>query len=129
MLQAQEAVVHSPVDPVALRSIRRAGFSAQYLPALFVLWRDLSAFWSARKKLDVLKRRELKSIPGGTHHFFSNSWDKRNFTVSLVGLLGPRSEFIVNWLRLIWVFRNGLSFFRLLGTKEVTVLKKRTDSL
>ena len=36
-----KAVVHSPLDPVALMGIRRVGVSAQYLPALFVLWRDL----------------------------------------------------------------------------------------
>ena len=44
VLWARKVVVHSSVDLVALMSIRRVGFSAQSLPALFVLWRDLSAF-------------------------------------------------------------------------------------
>ena len=35
-----------PVDLVR----GRAGFSALYLPALFVLWLDLSAFWTACRK-------------------------------------------------------------------------------
>ena len=56
MLQAHKAVVHSPVDLLALRGICRAGFSSQHLPALIVLWRDLSAFWAARRKLDVPTR-------------------------------------------------------------------------
>ena len=73
MLQARKAVVHSPVDPVALMGIRRAGFSAQYLPALFVLWRDLSAFWTARRKLDVLTRRDRQRSQEGNHHVFSDS--------------------------------------------------------
>ena len=75
VLEARKVVSHSSVDFVALISIRRVGFSAQSLPALFVLWRDLSAFWSAREKLDVLTRqdrnRSLTSL--------QTAWSKRNF--------------------------------------------------
>ena len=76
VLEARKVVSHSSVDFVALISIRRVGFSAQSLPALFVLWRDLSAFWSAREKLDVLTRqdrnRSLTSL--------QTAWGKRNFS-------------------------------------------------
>ena len=44
-------------------------------------------------------------------------------TVSLVGLLGPESECTIEWLLPIWVFKGGLSFFPVLGTKEAVVLR------
>ena len=44
-------------------------------------------------------------------------------TDSLVGLLGPRSEFTFKWLLVIWVFKSGLSFSPFLGTKEAVVLR------
>ena len=115
-------MVHSPVDPVALRCINRAGFSAQYLPALFVLWRVLSAFWNAREKCCMYSHVEIENtILGGNHHFFSDILGTRGtslkcgvwLTVFSVGLFGPRSEFISKRLLPIWVFKSGLSFFPL----------------
>ena len=50
MLEARKVVVHSPLDLVALMSIRRGGFSAQYLQALFVFWRDFSLHFGLHLK-------------------------------------------------------------------------------
>ena len=101
VVEAHRVVVHSPVDPVAPKSIRLVGFSAQYSPALFVFWRDLSAFWSAGKKLDVLARRDRNQSRGSNQsRLFKQpgTGGLSLLTVSLVGLFGPRSEFTSRWL-------------------------------
>ena len=50
---------NSQVDLLALRGVRRAGSSAQNLPSLFVFFGKIFfAFWTARRKLDVLTLRE-----------------------------------------------------------------------
>ena len=86
-------------------------------------------FWTARRKLNVLTRRDRHRSRKTTITSFQTAWDVRNFS-EMWGLsyrlsgrpVGPR-------LRPIWVFRNGLSFSPLLGTKEVVVLKLRTEIL
>ena len=117
MLQAREAVVHSPVDPVSLRSIHPAGFSAQHLPALCVFWRDLSVFWTARNKLDVLASHdETENDPGRP---FQTAWDKRNFSeMWLAYRLSGRPDGLQ-----VWVINSGQRFSPFLGTKEAVVLK------
>ena len=86
VLHARKNVVHSPVDPVALRSIWRAGFSAPSSPAGFVLWRDLSSFWTARRKLDVLTRRDRQRSQDLTVNAFQTAWVERTIFSKMWGL-------------------------------------------
>ena len=48
--------------------------------ASFVLWRDLYAFWTARRKLDVLTRRDRQRSQEATIRSFQTAWDKRKFS-------------------------------------------------
>ena len=120
---------HSPADPVTLRaSVVRVSPHSTYQHCLS--FGEISLhFWTARRKLDVCTRRDRHRSRKATITSFQTAWDVRNFSemwrlsYCLSGQpVGPR-------LRPILVFRNGLSFSPLLGTKEVVVLKLRTEIL
>ena len=136
MLQARQTAVHSSVDPVAIRV-----FVVQVSP--HKTYQHCKAFgeicqhfglhvesWMYSHVVIVndpgMRRALLFRHPGtrGTS-LKRGHW----LFVSLGGLLGPRNEFIIKWLLPILVFSNGLSSSLLLGTKEVVVLKWRTDNL
>ena len=136
MLQARQAAVHSSVAPVAIRAfVVRVSSHNTFQHCL--AFGEICQHFGLHVESWMYSHVEIVNDPGMRRSLLFKQPGKRGTSlncghwliVSLGGLLGPRNKFVIKWLLPIWVFSNGLSSSLLLGTKEVVVLKWRTDNL